>query len=217
MSSVIGLSILKLFIVQVHNAHARRPLLRTSRESQYDFAGVWLSSSLQRFNFDAFRPRPTVCRPESLLQGFMCSLSLHWQAPAAAAAAAGGAAAEPDADEEAHDFEVQDFSSTQKNFELVGPQHLATFLRTVFTCSDAHFPWCYHVTELLPSGCPIPHIDPASLHSNEAPPTFILPQADGTYDVLAGHPSGVTVRAAPLTHRVFCLGYALTEPDRPGK
>jgi hypothetical protein len=94
---------------------------------------------------------------------------------------------------------------------------LAAFLRSTFSCSDAHFPWNYHVTELLPAGSPIPHIDPASLHANEAPPTFVLPQPDGTYDVLAGLASGVTVRAAPLTHRVFCLGYALTEPDRPGK
>jgi ribonuclease BN (tRNA processing enzyme) len=112
-------------------------------------------------------------------------------------------------------FEVRDFSSTQKFFEIVGPQHLATFLRTSLICSDAHFSWNYHVTELLPAGSPIPHID--KLHDNEAPPTFILPDSDGIYSVLAGHPSGVAVRAVTLTHRVFCIGYALTEPQRPGK
>jgi ribonuclease BN (tRNA processing enzyme) len=164
--------------------------------------------------------RLSACALDTLMQGFICSLPLHWQPPAAAAAAGGAAAvaaAEFDADEDGQDAEVQDFSSSQKKIELVGPQHLATFLRTTFTCSDVHFPWNFHVTELLSAASPIPHIDPASLHANEAPPTFVLPQPDGTYAVPARLAGGVTVRAAPLTHRVFCLGYALTEPDRPGK
>jgi hypothetical protein len=125
------------------------------------------------------------------------------------------AAGERDADEDHHVFEVNDFSASQKNFEIVGPQHLSAFLRTAFICSDTHLPWNYHVTELLPLGSPVPHVD--KLHDNEAAPSFILPDSDGTYTVLSGHPSGISIRAATLTHRVFCLGYALTEPPRPGK
>jgi hypothetical protein len=152
-------------------------------------------------------------------QGFLCSLGLHTQkAPASAqVAAAGVALAEngPDHDENEGGHAAQDFSPTQKYMEIVGPQHLATFLRTALICSDSHFPWMYHVTELLPAGSVAPVT--GTLHDNEAPPSFILPAEDGTYTVLSGHPSGVTVRAATLTHRVFCLGYALTEPSRPGK
>lgn len=142
----------------------------------------------------------------------MCSMNLQLVLPKTSVSAeALGSASEPD---EEH-FEVRDFSPDQKYFEIVGPQHLATFLRTSLICSDSHFSWSYHVTELLPIGSPIPHVD--KLHDNEAPPTFIFPDSDGTYTVLAGHPSGVTVRAVTLTHRVFCLGFALTEPQRPGR
>ena len=149
----------------------------------------------------------------------MCSIGLHTQkAPASAqVAAAGVAPAEngPDHDENEGGHAVQDFSPNQKYMEIVGPQHLATFIRTALICSDSHFPWMYHVTELLPAGSAAPVT--GTLHDNEAPPSYILPAEDGTYTVLSGHPSGVTVRAATLTHRVFCLGYALTEPSRPGK
>jgi ribonuclease BN (tRNA processing enzyme) len=155
---------------------------------------------------------------DSVEQGFLCSIGLHFaksKAPAAAAVATAEAANEPDEDEHEGGHETHDFSPTQKYFEIVGPQHLAVFLRTALTCSDSHFPWTYHVTELLPAGSPVPHVE--QLHGNEAPPTFILPEADGSYTVLAGHASGITVRAATLTHRVFCLGYTLTEPHRPGR
>ena len=124
-------------------------------------------------------------------------------------------AADPPADEDDHAVGVNDFSASQKNFEIVGPQHLSAFLRAAFLCSDTDLPWNYHVTELLPAGSSPPAV--AQLHHNEHVPSFVFPDADGTYTVLAGHPSGITVRAATLTHRVFCLGYALTEPQRPGK
>ena len=98
--------------------------------------------------------------------------------------------------------------------EIVGPQHLATFLRTALICSNIYFPmrWTYHVTELLPTGSPIPH-RAAPPHANEAPPTFISPAVDGTYSVLEDH-TGVTVCAATLNHphRGFCLAYTLIEP-----
>ena len=150
----------------------------------------------------------------------MCSVALHWAGPKTAVAVAGCPAAEVSDECDRKDqfstrFALNDFSSIQRDFEIVGPQHLAAFLRSAFTCSDAHFPWRYHVTELLPAGATLPPSD--SLHPNESPPTFILPDVDGTYTVLAQHPSGITVCAATLTHRVFCLGYALTEPQRPGK
>ena len=83
-----------------------------------------------------------------------------------------------------------------ENLEIVGPQHLATFLRTALMCSNIHFPmrWTYHVTELLPTGSPISH-RAAPPHANEAPPTFISPAVDGTYSVLEDH-NGVAVCAA---------------------
>lgn len=145
-------------------------------------------------------------------QGLLCSMNLGLpKTTVAAAVGTTEATHEPDEDH----VEVNDFSSSQKFFEIVGPQHLATFLRTSLICSDSHFCWNYHVTELLPAGSPVPLVD--KLHDNEAPTTFILPDSDGTYTVLASHPSGVTVRAVALTHRVFCLGYALTEPRRAGR
>jgi ribonuclease BN (tRNA processing enzyme) len=145
-------------------------------------------------------------------QGFLCSMGLQTNRKGMQPA---DAAADPPADEDDHAVEVDDFSASQKNLEIVGPQHLSQFLRTALLCSDTHLPWNYHVTELLPAGSSVPAL--AQLHDNEAAPTFIFPDADGTYTVLTGHPSGITVRAATLTHRVFCLGYALTEPQRPGK
>ena len=116
-------------------------------------------------------------------------------------------------------FECGTEPQGNEHLEIVGPQHLATFLRTALICSNIHFPmrWTYHVTELLPTGSPIPHHAPPQ-HPNEAPPTFVLPAVDGTYSVLE-EPAGVTVRAATLNHphRRFCLAYTLIEPHRPAK
>lgn len=56
------------------------------------------------------------------------------------------AAADPPADEDDHAVEVDDFSASQKNLEIVGPQHLSQFLRTALLCSDTNLPWNYHVT-----------------------------------------------------------------------
>jgi hypothetical protein len=207
--------------LQFHNAHAWRPLLwiaceppAFSRMACQPFLWFEVICKRQMRCSDALSFSPSACSINAIEQGFMHSMNLKpfGQKPAVAA---GGGAAESTFEPDEEHFEVNDFSSSQKFFEIVGPQHLATFLRTSFFCSDSHFPWNYHVTELLPAGSPVPHVD--TLHDNEAPTTFILPDSDGTYTVLAGHPSGVTVRAVALTHRVFCLGYALTEPQRPGK
>ena len=111
-----------------------------------------------------------------------------------------------------------------RTLEIVGPQHLAAFLRAALTASRLR--WTYHVTELLPMGWPRTPIPDCPLHPNELAPSFIWPdEADGTYTVLedvAGQPPGVTVRATARADREdrrcrdFFLAYTLTEPNRPG-
>lgn len=105
------------------------------------------------------------------------------------------------------------------HLEIVGPQHLAAYLRTALIATPLASTYRYHVTELLPMGLPIPPVCP-SLHPNEAPPTFLPPEDDGHYTVL--EEAGVSVRAAAANDedhdpRYVHLAYALTEPHRRGK
>ena len=66
--------------------------------------------------------------------------------------------------------------------EIVGPQHLAAYLRAALIATPLVSTYRYHVTELLPMGSPIPPVCP--LHPNEAPPTFLPPDEYGHYTVL---------------------------------
>jgi hypothetical protein len=53
------------------------------------------------------------------------------------------------------------------------------------------------------------------MHPCEEPPRGIYPSEDGCYNVLSDRSDGIVVRAAPLQHRVFCLGYSIKEPSFP--
>ena len=169
------------------------------------------------------------------LPGLMCSMSMHWTpqgAPAPARAGKpGAAAAVPAADDDGEaagpPAEFLPFKRNQEYLELVGPAPLAAFIRGSLAFSDSHFPYRYRVTELLPPADlePLPGHRVAAahtangeetLHSCEAPPVRLRPNAVGVYAGLLRTPEGVSVDAAVLSHRIFCVGYALTEPSKPG-
>jgi len=162
------------------------------------------------------------------LPGFMCSMSMHWQRPGIVAPPSEYEAffANPQADPEDytgpwyHDW----FSKESQYLELVGPQGLGEFLRTVLRTSEAGFGYKYRVTELRERPTDMPdHISVGSestenLFTHEANPQYLYPDKKGQYHVLAPGPdtSGVEVKACKLGHRVFCLGYAVTEATSPG-
>lgn len=127
------------------------------------------------------------------LPGLMCSMSMMWQPPQ-------HASADPDG--------LFPFSATSPFLEIVGPERTAEFLRSALSCSDAHFPFRYRVTELRENA-----LDGFALHANEAPPAAALPDENGVHAIVAG---GLEVRAACLTHRVTSFGYAVRECSRPG-
>lgn len=164
------------------------------------------------------------------LPGLMCSISLMWQGeekkkPPVAAAASAAAVSDDEEGEvepkEGEELVFERYSKQSEFFELVGPKDLATFLRSAFTCSDSHFSFKYRVTELWPKESPAEAVAAAKAvahHSCEAPMRVITPNTEGTYTDIddIDRFRGVTVKAAQLNHRIFCIGYAVTETICPG-
>ena len=162
------------------------------------------------------------------LPGLLCSLSMFWTPDdgSAGPARAGkikspspAAAAGETEEVEGPPTAFFPFRKGQEYLEIVGPAPLASFIRASLAFSDAYFPFRYRVSELLPP----PELGPLPghelcrdglLHPCEAPPLRIPPE-NGVYRVPMGS-LPVTVLAAPLTHRIFSLGYALTEESKPG-
>ncbi len=96
---------------------------------------------------------------------------------------------------------------------------LARFLRAALRATETQgLGFQYRVTELLDEGAAAAP-DGEQLHAAEAPGAQLAPDAEGLYDVLGGGGGGASlrVRAAKLEHRVLCFGFAVTEPDAPGR
>ena len=143
------------------------------------------------------------------LPGLICSTSMMWQPPGIVKLPEGY---DPEDDDcpQIHDH----FSKSSQFLEIYGPCGLAELLRVVFRTSEAGFGFQYRVTELLPSDQQ-PSIPPV-LQAHEAPPRYVFPDPEGAYQLPADDFGGISVRAAQLTHRVPCVGYAITEPTTPG-
>lgn len=142
------------------------------------------------------------------------------------------AALDSDDDEEFDAPRIYDhFSQRSQYLELVGPEGLAELLRSVLIASEARFGFQYRVTELVvpPSAkseeVPVKRLSVKTTMSNalkqlrhpdEVDPVRVDPDEHGMYTVPLCGAAGVLVRAAPLHHRVFCLGYVATEAPLAG-
>ncbi|CUE94812.1 beta lactamase-like protein, putative [Bodo saltans] len=180
------------------------------------------------------------------LPGLMCSTSLTWTPPTSAAAAAAAASDndedEDDVDGGPRAF-YPPFSKRSQYLELIGPVGLAAYLRSALISSESRFPFQYRVTELIPPisearraavrGVLFPskpntmlsNLLEAMRHPDEAEPLIITPnngvEGDDTfpylhYNITFPNTPQLTVQAAALNHRTFCVGYAITEQDAPG-
>lgn len=173
------------------------------------------------------------------LPGLMCSLAMMWQPPgvvpnatfakikeaAKSSPAATATASENDDDEdevEGEDAQIiyDHFSHRSQFLEIYGPPKIGTFLREVLRTSEARFGFQYRVHEIVPTGStPNPNID---FLMDEAPTNWIYPMVPGgkQYDIIARSTvkgsALPSVQAAFLDHRVFSVGYAVTEPTTPG-
>ena len=99
----------------------------------------------------------SACHLDPVEQGFLRSISKRLQ----------------------RSFECGTEPEGNEHLEIVGPQHLAAYLRAALIATPLASTYRYHVTELLPMGSPIPPVCP--LHPNEAPPTFLPPDEYGHY------------------------------------
>jgi ribonuclease Z len=134
------------------------------------------------------------------LPGLICSIGMLWRPTESA----GGVAEEATGDE----VSLLPLNASHNCLEIVGPPSLALMLRTIFRCSDAHFPFRYRVTEI---GTDAVSCD--RLHDSEAPP-LAIPFTNGIVEL--GAVDGIRIRAAALTHRVLSFGYVLEEAASPG-
>ncbi|KAF0971840.1 hypothetical protein FDP41_010063 [Naegleria fowleri] len=121
---------------------------------------------------------------------------------------------------------------------IVGPLGLKNFLRQTLSLSDAHLNFRLDIHELVPPDtdeegvkiydeeqCPPPlscEYESSESTTDNVPRTagtFIyLNKETNSYPVfdLSKTDARLTIQAAPILHRVFCVGYVFTENDKPG-
>lgn len=125
---------------------------------------------------------------------------------------------------------------TRTILPIVGPVGLKNFLRQTLSLSDAHLNFRLDIHEIVPpemteeqvkkydEQCIAPLACEYDSENCSEPPksagSFIyLNKETNSYPVfdLTQTDAGLTVQAAPILHRVFCVGYVFTENDKPGK
>mmetsp|Transcript_90688 Transcript_90688/g.157195 ORF Transcript_90688/g.157195 Transcript_90688/m.157195 type:complete len:418 (-) Transcript_90688:202-1455(-) len=105
---------------------------------------------------------------------------------------------------------------------IYGPYKLGQFLRTSLRLSYSFMTFRYRVHEAIPEGVEesaLVEYMQAEAHLNELRPRLVPLAGDGTYTFIPESPHTPLVLAAPLRHApgVFCIGYSMTEPVKPGK
>lgn len=111
--------------------------------------------------------------------------------------------------------------------DVYGPQGLRLYLRASLQLTQSRVAAPYRVHELLD----VPLLGPARRDSSrprlysafqadpafgELPGTDVAPDANGVWH-LPGDDAILGVAAAPMVHTVPCVGYVVTERDKPGK
>eukprot|EP00667_Euglena_gracilis_P007732 EG_transcript_7810 len=105
--------------------------------------------------------------------------------------------------------------------DIFGPWQLGRLLRTCLCLTYSGLPIRYRVHEALPESVTPTDVEEYlrdTAHVSELRPRFYR-AVDGYFTFLNGSRTEVSVKAAELLHHpgVFCLGYVMQEPDRPGK
>lgn len=136
------------------------------------------------------------------LPGLMCSISMMWHPPDVKPIT------------EANRFDY--FSKASQYLEIYGPPQLALMLRTSLSLSGSNFGFQYRVHECISKGL-VPSVASGEPYAPEAPLVVIPAADDGTFVVVPRTEDTPFVQAAPVEHRIFCVGYAITEPTTPGK
>lgn len=105
--------------------------------------------------------------------------------------------------------------------DIYGPLGLRRLVREALRLSDSHLGCPIRVHELVPRELPANAADLVALGDpldEELPGRDIAMEAEGDFWVLVppsdAHPS---VRAAPVEHRVPCVGFVFEEPPKAGK
>eukprot|EP00906_Rhabdomonas_costata_P032568 RCo045876 len=106
--------------------------------------------------------------------------------------------------------------------DIFGPYPLGRFLRQVLNTTRCAMVFRYRVHEAIPHHVTedeLQHYRSELANISELRPRFLRPSAtDGSYAFIESSATDPCVSAAELSHApgLICLGYAVTEPERPG-
>jgi len=110
---------------------------------------------------------------------------------------------------------------TRTELDLYGPVGLKKFLRTTLSCSDSHL--CFYITihEIVPNDMSKEEVEnyvknlPCALETEKEADLIYYNENEKSY--LVAKKGNLTIRAAPLKHRIFSVGYVMQEDNIPGK
>jgi len=106
--------------------------------------------------------------------------------------------------------------ASDRRIELYGPMGLRKLIRTTLNITGATLAGRFSVHEFLSPQTPVASCSMSApdKHPNEGDGRDIQCDDDGTWKSFQ-RASGITISAAPLLHRVPCVGYVFREDNRP--